>query len=186
MPSGVYKRIKPSHLKGKKLPKEWVEKLRLSHMGKIQSPETIRRKILATTGKKRSEEFKAKTRARLLGIKRPEISGSKNGNWKGGVTALNKNIRTRFEYVQWRSQIFIRDKYTCVLCPTTGATLHVDHYPKPFAQILREYNIKSISDAIGCVDLWDMNNGRTLCVPCHEKTETYKGKNINKKQYAKN
>lgn len=22
-------------------------------------------------------------------------------------------------------------------------------------------------------DLWDINNGRTLCVDCHKKTETY-------------
>ena len=34
-------------------------------------------------------------------------------------------------------------------------------------------HIKSVDDARKCDELWDTNNGRTLCRDCHRKTDTY-------------
>ena len=42
--------------------------------------------------------------------------GSKNNKWKGGITPLVQQIRHCFKYRQWRSDVFTRDSYVCVLC----------------------------------------------------------------------
>jgi 5-methylcytosine-specific restriction endonuclease McrA len=67
------------------------------------------------------------------------------------------------EYKIWRTSIFERDGYTCVNCGIKSSTgvkviLHADHI-KPFAYYpeLR----------------FEINNGRTLCIECHKKTDTY-------------
>jgi hypothetical protein len=123
------------------------------------------------------------------GQKRPEMIGNKFGfskglipwnkgkkgfmsrenhyNWKGGVTTLYMQIRQCFEYRQWRSDVFSRDNYTCVVCgDNRGGNLNADHI-KHFSVILQQYDIKLLEDAIFCEELWDINNGRTLCQECH-------------------
>jgi hypothetical protein len=42
-----------------------------------------------------------------------------------------------------------------------------------FSEILKEYNVKTLDDAHKCKELWDINNGRTLCINCHKLTDTY-------------
>lgn len=89
--------------------------------------------------------------------------GEKNPNWKGGITTENKKIRASDEYKEWRRQVFERDQYQCVNCGKKG-NLHADHI-RPFA------THKDIR--------LDINNGRTLCIPCHKATPSYltRGKN---------
>jgi len=117
--------------------------------------------------------------SKFRGKKRPELSGSKNPLWRGGVTKIQDTVRTCLEMSQWRKKIFVRDNYTCRLCGQWGGKLCVDHYPIQFAQVLKDNNITTLDQALQCPQLWDTNNGRTLCVPCHKKTETYL-KKINK------
>lgn len=70
-----------------------------------------------------------------------------------------------------------RDRFTCQICGQVGGQLQVDHFPKTFSEIIKQHGIKSLEDAIACQDLWDETNNRTLCKPCHMKTDTYlKGK----------
>jgi hypothetical protein len=108
-----------------------------------------------------------------LGKKRPSMCGHLNSNWKGGLVKLVQVIRKCFEYKRWRSDIFKRDNYTCVLCYEMGGIINADHYPKMFSEIFHNNNIKSFKDALECKDFWDINNGRTLCLECH-KIETKK------------
>jgi len=84
--------------------------------------------------------------------------GSGNPNWKGGVTSEGQLIRRSPEGIAWRKSVFERDRFTCQICGKVGGTLHADHI-KPFAYYpdLRT----------------DIGNGRTLCEPCHKKTDTY-------------
>ena len=89
---------------------------------------------------------------------------------------FHKAIRQLHQYVEWRKEIFKRDDYRCVLCREIGY-IEADHHPKRFIDIIRQYEIKTSDDAINCKELWDINNGRTLCLQCHRKTDTWGRKN---------
>ena len=87
----------------------------------------------------------------------------KNPNWKGGVTKENEKVRKSLEYKIWRDSVFKRDNYTCVLCNVRSSVgnrtiINADHI-KPF----------SLFPSLR----FELSNGRTLCVPCHRKTDTY-------------
>lgn len=109
-------------------------------------------------GKKRSLETRMKISL--------AVRGEKSGNWKGGIWAKNLGERGRIEYKLWREAVFKRDNYICQFCGERGGILNADHI-KPFAYFpeLR----------------FSIDNGRTLCVDCHRKTDTYGWQLYNKK-----
>jgi hypothetical protein len=116
----------------------------------------------------------------------PEFSGENSIHWKGGVTILRKKIRSHFKYRQWRSDIFERDDFTCQECGIRGGNLEA-HHIKPLVVIMFEHNIISLEQAITCEELWNINNGKTLCVKCHDLTMTSKRiKNIVVGNYSNN
>ena len=98
--------------------------------------------------------------------------GEKSSGWKGGITKIAQGIRGMSQYTEWRMSVFERDRFTCCFCNKSGGYLNADHI-KPLYQIMKENNIKTTKQAVGCKELWNTDNGRTLCVPCHKKTETY-------------
>jgi hypothetical protein len=104
-------------------------------------------------------------------------SGPNHPCWKGGITPVKAIIRRTSEYKNWRLQVFRRDKFACQAddCDGASRTMNADHI-KPFAVILAEENIFTVEQARRCTKLWDTNNGRTLCVPCHKKTPTFAGR----------
>lgn len=110
---------------------------------------------------KRSEESIARARDKQKGIARPHTSSEKHWNWQGGITSEQKRRRNALEYKLWREAIFARDDYTCRICGKRGIAMQADHI-KPFAH----YPELRLS----------LDNGRTLCVSCHSKTDTYKGR----------
>lgn len=124
-------------------------------------------------GKKRpdfSEKFKEMWRKGL--IKRKKLYGNNNPAWRGGLTKLEKRIRECEKYEKWRKQIFERDDYTCQNCRKKGGRLHA-HHIKAFVKLLKENNISTLKEALNCEELWDIDNGKTLCKRCHILTESY-------------
>jgi 5-methylcytosine-specific restriction endonuclease McrA len=124
-------------------------------------PDLAERNHLLKTGTKHSEETKRKISLASIGKR----MGAENPAWKGGITPINKMVRTSREYKIWRRAVFERDNYTCVWCGThfiKGVTgnveLHADHI-KPFA-LFPELRLA-------------LDNGRTLCISCHKTTDTY-------------
>ena len=139
-------------------------------LGMIHSEETKRKISESHRGKKKPWAGKSISLEgrRIISEK---SKGSNNWNWKGGISPLYMKIRNLFEYRQWRSDCFKRDNYTCQICGVRGGYLEVDHYLKMRSTIVKEYNINSVEDALACAELWDINNGRTLCRPCHDGTK---------------
>jgi len=105
-------------------------------------------------------------------FKKGDTIREKNVNWKGGITPLTKQIRHCFKYRQWISDIFQRDAYTCQECNQKGGKLNA-HHVKEFSKIIEEYKIKTLEQALNCEELWNINNGLTLCKDCHKKTKNY-------------
>ena len=104
------------------------------------------------------------------------MTGSLSPGWKSPGerrTPKIKMIRDSRQMRKWRLLCFQRDNFTCQKCgDNKGGNLNADHI-KPFSFILKENNIENIEDAMNCPELWDINNGRTLCEKCHKKTETW-------------
>jgi len=113
----------------------------------------------------------------------PKMIGAGNPQWKGGVTKLSSLIRSLPEYILWREKIFKRDNWTCQICSDRTCVgnkviLHADHI-YPLHKLIEENQIKSVLEAILCEHLWEIDNGRCLCIDCHKKTDTF-GKNAKK------
>ena len=98
-----------------------------------------------------------------------------NGPWNKGKTGLGgyhwsnyipatpeaRLFRTTIAYQDWRRQVFERDDFTCQICGVRGGKLHADHIlPYSSNPDLR----------------LSLDNGRTLCIPCHHKTPTWGGR----------
>lgn len=180
MPKGVYKRKlhteewrrqHSADLMGHKVSNEIREKIRLGNVGVKRSLETRHKNSIAAKGhkrwlgKKHSEESKRKISEFHKGkcfSKPPLIKGEAHWNWKGGITPTNLAIRTSQIYLKWRIAVFKRDNFTCRDCgDNTGGNLEANHI-KPFAYF-PELRL-------------ELENGRTLCKPCHKKTDTWGAK----------
>jgi len=117
-----------------------------------------------------SEEIKKRMREESRRRRSENIRGEKSPTWKGGRTKLQLVIRDCFKYRQWRSDIFTRDRFTCQLCGATKCYVEAHHFIK-FSTILDKYKITSIEQALECEELWNINNGQTLCRACHDRTK---------------
>lgn len=115
------------------------------------------------------------TKRILAAANRGRFCGAKGSNWQGGKTRIALLIRNSPMSTAWRKSVFKRDSYTCQVCGKVGGPLHADHLV-PFSKLLQTYGVRSLADARDCDALWNIDNGRTLCVPCHRKTPTYAGR----------
>lgn len=101
--------------------------------------------------------------------------GPNHRRWRGGTSNLSQLIRRLPEYRRWYMAVYHRDNFTCQECkirPKTATSLSAHHIVQ-FALILKKNSIKSIEDAISCSELWNVNNGLTLCRPCHRLTDSF-------------
>lgn len=147
--------------RGKHRTEEMRRRLREVHLGMHPSRETLKKMGRAHLGKHHTEETRMK------------MKGPGNGRWKGGITKITPAIRNSQEYKNWRLGIFRRDNFTCILCGHKSNGIEAHHHPKTFSAIMEEYQIKSIDQALDCGEFWDINNGQTLCEPCHDKFNYY-------------
>lgn len=151
---------------GTKKSEETKQKIRDARAKQVISPDATQRAV--ETRKNNGYEHSLETREKI----RQANLGNKSHFWKGGRARLCKVIRQSFLYRQWRKKVYERDDYTCVNCFSRGVKLQCDHI-YPFHMILNRNNIQNWQDAETCKELWDISNGRALCVPCHRQTDTY-------------
>ena len=97
--------------------------------------------------------------------------GENHYRWKGGVSRLNSAVRRLPENRKWSLAVREREK-KCVWCGTKE-NLNADHII-PLAELLIKHNIINREQARGCKELWDINNGQSLCQKCHCKKDNRK------------
>lgn len=96
------------------------------------------------------------------------------------VARFRNRVAQLPEYREWHAEVLKRDGYQCVLCKTIHTKSHpleVDHI-KRFFSIVQENGIMNIEQARECKELWDVENGRTVCRPCHRTLDTYGTKGL--------
>lgn len=92
------------------------------------------------------------SRKKMSIAKKGKYLGADNPNWKGSKVTEEKRLRQSYENKLWRQACLIRDQNQCTKCGDKNR-LHV-HHILPFADHPERR--------------FDINNGQTLCVSCHE------------------
>ena len=135
-----------------------------------QSKETIEKRMKKIRGKKNPSASKRFTENNPCKGK----FGKAHPNWKEiKKRPLYKAIREYYKYKRWRFRVFEKDTFTCQYCKKCGGDLEA-HHIKPFLKIIIENNIKTLADACHCRELWDIENGITVCIPCHKKIDNHR------------
>jgi len=129
-----------------------------------QSAESRRKMSESHKKLKLSKEHKINISKSLKGIN----VGEKSHFWQGGITPLRFQIKNNFMYRQWRSDVFTRDDFTCQECGQLGGKLNA-HHIKSYSSLIQFYEITTLEEALNCDELWNINNGITLCRKCHKK-----------------
>ena len=104
-----------------------------------------------------------------LRMKRSARSAEKNLNpltaisnfWEGGKTAKKKLLRTCADYKAWRLAVFKRDNFICQKCGKHSTDLEAHH-------------LKEVCNYPE--QIFDVDNGVTLCHQCHKETDNYGNK----------
>lgn len=119
-----------------------------------------------------TEDYRKKSSAAKKGKKNPMYgkTDDKSPHWTGASTKEERaKVRKSFEDVRWRKNVFARDNYICQCCGYSKGHILVAHH-------LNSWH-------------WDINgrcevdNGITLCTPCHKRFHKQFGnKNNNKWQ----
>ena len=155
--------------KGKKHSLETIEKIKNSYYHTH-----LKGKDNPFYGKKHTKKTKVKS----------NLSHGGNGILyeKKGISNL---IRESENSKKWIKDIFVKDNYKCQECFIRGGKLEA-HHIKAFSLILQEFlntysQFSPLEDKETLLRLsesykpfWDLFNGRTLCVKCHNKTKGIK------------
>jgi len=169
---------------GKKHNKNTIKKLSDSHKGYIM-PESQKEKIKIARKKQIMKPLSQKTKNKIsekrMGMRatkdtREKISKSnsveKHWNWKGGVTPLNKRIRSSSLFKIWRETVFLRDNFKC-------QNKNCTYCNNKIGVFLHPHHIKSFSEFPEL--RFDINNGITYCREFHINSKTLH-KNIRRKK----
>jgi hypothetical protein len=93
---------------------------------------------------------------------------------------LKLKIRNTTKYLNWRIAVLKRDGFRCKICDTSvkdNKSLKLEvHHAKTFNDICNENNVTTLEQALACKELWDLNNGFSICYKCHKDVEQLRAK----------
>jgi 5-methylcytosine-specific restriction protein A len=116
------------------------------------SEDTIIKNRLAHLGKK--DSYQTRLRKHLSSKK-----GSDNHSYKNGLSKIARTHYRSFHYKFWRESVFKRDNYVCQDCEKKGVYLEAHHI----------IPVKECLQLDWKEEIFDVDNGLTLCKPCHDK-----------------
>lgn len=78
-----------------------------------------------------------------------------------------KRVRHHSKYKEWQKSVIRRDEYTCQECrKQIFSGLHAHHKEK-LNWIILKNEIVTLRQALDCKELWNLDNGISLCTKCH-------------------
>lgn len=159
------------HMWGKHHSEVTKQKLSKAHKGRRHSIKTEFSKgfIPWNKGKKMSDETRKKCSISKVGKR----TGIDNPSWKGGITPFIQKVKRLPEYTTWFRSILTRDRFICRKCKNYKSPGITAHHLKSFAYLIRILQDKTLTGAKQFKELWDLNNGVTLCKSCHQSTPNY-------------
>jgi len=128
----------------------------------VPCPEKKKRRISKAlkgkpTGRKPSQKV---INAWVEGMKNaPRKSGPDHPMWKGGLAKSRQARYKEPEYIEWHDKCLVRDNYTCQKCGAKNG-----NGKKIVLQIHHKIHYWERPDLA-----YDLDNGITLCKPCHQK-----------------
>ena len=94
--------------------------------------------------------------------------------------SLKLKIRNTTKYLNWRIVVLKRDNFTCTICYASvkdNKSLRLEvHHAKTFDDICKENNLSTVEQALDCKELWNLNNGFSICYKCHKDIEAVRTK----------
>jgi 5-methylcytosine-specific restriction endonuclease McrA len=132
-----------------------------SALGKTWTISEEKKAKINYKGNHRGHIHSEETRKRISKNRKGKAMGEKNGVWKGGCSKYYRMGYYTPAYKQWRKSVFERDNFSCRECGMKDVYLTAHH-------------VKSFAYHPGL--RYDLDNGLTLCEPCHSKTDNYKGR----------
>lgn len=156
--------------KRENLSDETIIKMRNSHMAENLSDETRMRMSESGKGRTHTEDAKRRigeasarrTRIPHTHETRHKISATKQNvsynEWRGFASPRRNLLMATNSYKNWRNAVFARDDYTCQMCNVRGWKLEAHH-------------IIPVRDTKNMFFIFDIDNGITLCLKCHNKTK---------------
>lgn len=97
----------------------------------------------------------------VLSANHADVKRERNPAWKGGTMSENHIARSSPKYLVWRDTVFKRDDYTCQECG--------EHSGNGHAVIFEAHHVHGFADYPD--ERFDVDNGKTLCKKCHDKTK---------------
>jgi 5-methylcytosine-specific restriction endonuclease McrA len=128
---------------------------------KIISEKKKGKTLVDLHGETKAEQIREKLKK---ASRRNAKRGAKNNLWKGGVSSERNRLGKSTMWLDWRKSVFERDKYFCRKCKKIGGKINPHHI----------YNFSQYK-ALRFI----MENGITLCVPCHRQFHIKYGKQNN-------
>ena len=93
---------------------------------------------------------------------------------------LKLKIRNTTKYLMWRIAVLERDNFTCQICHTSmkdNKRLRLEvHHAKTFNDICIENDVSTVEQALAIKELWNLNNGVSICYSCHKEVEKLRTK----------
>ncbi len=86
-------------------------------------------------------------------VRKVALKGKECPSYKDGKVSERRGIRFSTEYKQWRTDVFLRDSFTCQSCGDDKGGNLVAHHIKSFAEFPELRLV--------------LSNGLTLCNDCH-------------------
>lgn len=184
----AFYRRRSEELKGVKASPLAYERLSQKFKGKKVPPEIVAKRAAAhkAKGRKCSDEAKEKMRQRKLGkplsdehratLKRVRRAKIIDPSWIPERKELVKTLRGIEEYQRWKYAALLRDSFRCTVCGIKPKKPIV-HHILFISEICRIFKINSLDSALTCPLMWNVDNGMTVCGPCHKLIHRHRGYN---------